>query len=359
MTTIFLICAAESEADACRIIDGQLDFPLTASGVRQAETLGRYFEDKPVSALYCSDLRRAADTAELIQENTDCKAVHTETLREIAAGAWEGALFGNLAYEEPRKLEAVQLFDPYWRVPDAESVSDAAGRLRNAILSCASAHPDSTIAIVSHKYVVGALLNTLSGDSANKPAGLSPCAIAVLRSDGSELLVDQVTDGPALLISVDPDSVPARTVPDFDTDACCYLLREIEYGDTFVEAIQAVWGESGEDRPFDSDILMNDASRRTTYMGFVEQTPACFLQTGPLPGWITLLVVHPGCRNLGVGAQMIGLAAMNARSGGADRLSILLPPGNPCRSFFEHHGFVSEGFTDDGRELLTKQLLLI
>ena len=356
MTTIYLICAAESEDAIFRIAGGQRDYSLTSYGLIQAKTLRAFFARHQVSAVCSSPQKSALDTAGAIWDQTGITPVCSESLREISTGIWEGAMWGNLAYEEPRKVEAFRSYDPFWRIPEAESFPEAVSRLQEALLSFAAAHPEDVIAAVTHRHIAGALLNHLLPDGHQKLPVPSPCTVAVLQADGGNLQTVSVTDGQDLLSSIDPASVRQRTVPDFDTDACCYLLREIEYGDTFVEAIQSVWEESGENRHFDRNTLINDASRKTTYIGFVEQTPACFLQTGPLPGWITLLVVHPGCRNLGVGAQMIGLAAMNARNSGSDSLSILLPPDNPHRSFFEHHGFMSEGFTDDGRELMTKHL---
>jgi GNAT superfamily N-acetyltransferase len=133
-------------------------------------------------------------------------------------------------------------------------------------------------------------------------------------------------------------------------------LPWLEYGEAMAEAVECVWQEAGEDRQFDKNILLEDAAVLPTIIGFVEYEPAGFLQFGMEPGRIALLCTHPGCRQAGLGAQLIGQAVIAARANGADRLYIALPEKNPYRQFFRDNGFTSAGQTQGGREIFEKHI---
>ena len=130
----------------------------------------------------------------------------------------------------------------------------------------------------------------------------------------------------------------------------------MEYGAGMADAVECVWEEAGEDRPFDKDILLLDASFRTTIVGFLRYEPAGYLQLGMQPGRISLICAHPGCRRAGLGTQLIGQAIMLARASGCPSLSVSLSLSNPHREFFIANGFTPEGEQQEGREILVKDI---
>jgi len=69
---------------------GQTDVPLDDTGRRQARALAGYLADKPIRAIYASDLRRAHETAQIVTERHSCSVQADPRLREISFGRWEG-----------------------------------------------------------------------------------------------------------------------------------------------------------------------------------------------------------------------------------------------------------------------------
>lgn len=69
---------------------GQIDTDLDPSGVEQAAAAAPYLAAEEPSAIYCSDLVRAARTADALATQTGLRPVPDRRLRETSLGSWEG-----------------------------------------------------------------------------------------------------------------------------------------------------------------------------------------------------------------------------------------------------------------------------
>ncbi|NLJ40587.1 MAG: histidine phosphatase family protein [Clostridiales bacterium] len=88
---LYLIRHGETEWNSLGKTQGQKDISLNNSGVWQAERLGkRLKEQKAIDKIYCSDLSRAKETAEIIGRDLKLDPIPHETLREVSFGKWEG-----------------------------------------------------------------------------------------------------------------------------------------------------------------------------------------------------------------------------------------------------------------------------
>ncbi|KAF8785880.1 uncharacterized protein LOC129958900 isoform X1 [Argiope bruennichi] len=91
-----LIRHGETAHNKDNVIQGQMDVPLSQTGIRQAELLGFHLQYQQYSHVYASDLTRAMQTAEsIIRQNKSYKAslLHDRRLRERKFGAVEGKSF--------------------------------------------------------------------------------------------------------------------------------------------------------------------------------------------------------------------------------------------------------------------------
>lgn len=80
----------ETEAGTRHCFVGVSDSPLTEKGQQQASLLGDLLQKEKVTLLYCSPLRRAQKTAEIVAEKIQVVPILIDDLREISYGAWEG-----------------------------------------------------------------------------------------------------------------------------------------------------------------------------------------------------------------------------------------------------------------------------
>ena len=148
MTTLYFVRHGQSEANVHRVFAGSLDAPLTTLGREQAACTAAYLADKPISAVYASDLQRAADTGSAISSVKAIPLHTTRQLREIRAGSWEGKCFDELQNDAAYQvwLHTIGLA----QCTDGESVAQLQQRIKAVVEDIVRAHPDEHICIATH-----------------------------------------------------------------------------------------------------------------------------------------------------------------------------------------------------------------
>ena len=90
MNTLYLIRHGENPANITKEFSHRLvDYSLTPKGVLQAQQTGAYFTSRQIDAIYCSPLKRAIETAEIIGQAIGVQPVIFEEFREVNVGALE------------------------------------------------------------------------------------------------------------------------------------------------------------------------------------------------------------------------------------------------------------------------------
>jgi probable phosphoglycerate mutase len=120
--------AIQSPVDPKRFI-GQLDLPLNGEGFLQAERLAEALQDMPLSAVFCSDLKRSVETAQIIAKPHHISYVPRRDLREISLGRWEGLTFDEVRRQHPEQFRARGLDIVHFHPPEGESFLDCTFRV--------------------------------------------------------------------------------------------------------------------------------------------------------------------------------------------------------------------------------------
>lgn len=136
-TELYLVRHGETAWNRAGRLQGSRDLPLNEVGRRQAEALAELLRPRTISAVFCSPLRRARQTAERILAGRDVPLQILPELAEMRCGAWEGLDAAERERRYPRVFEEWRE-DP-WRaaIPDGEPLEqlhDRAGRALGAIL---------------------------------------------------------------------------------------------------------------------------------------------------------------------------------------------------------------------------------
>jgi probable phosphoglycerate mutase len=140
----------ETEWNRDARIQGHLDIGLNARGHRQAELAAQALEGESLEAVYCSDLRRAADTAWPLARARGLEPVALSTLRERAFGPFEGLTFHDIRERFPEEAERWRNRDPHWTPAGGESLTAFRARALAAVEALALQHMGQGIAIVAH-----------------------------------------------------------------------------------------------------------------------------------------------------------------------------------------------------------------
>lgn len=131
---------------------------LNTTGRAQALAAAGLLTETQIKAIYCSDLLRARQTAELIAASFGLKITVEARLREINLGIWEGMLSDEIERLYPQEL-AERARDPlHAYAPQGESPLEVAERVIPAVNEIAHRHPDDSVLIVSHGVALGAII---------------------------------------------------------------------------------------------------------------------------------------------------------------------------------------------------------
>ena len=141
---LLLLRHGQSEWNVLGKWQGAADPGLTANGYRQAAHAAAALpRHGPFHAVWCSDLQRAATTADLIAAELGLgRAERHPGLREAGLGPWEGLTEREIEQQWPGYLRA------YRRPPGAEDHDVVLSRLTHSITHIARAIPAGGNAVV-------------------------------------------------------------------------------------------------------------------------------------------------------------------------------------------------------------------
>lgn len=144
----------QSTANAQGWLAGTIDAPLTDLGREQAHTCREQLTSLDFERAYCSDLRRAAETARLILAGTDVPLIQTPSLRERDLGRWNGV--DSAALEQTGRMRRLEQWEG--RPPGGESLRDVASRALDWLQRQTTEGP---VLIVAHGALMRAVLGLL------------------------------------------------------------------------------------------------------------------------------------------------------------------------------------------------------
>ena len=131
---------------------------LTPEGRRQAHALGESLRDRRIASIWCSDMTRAVQTAEIAAGVLGGLPVTVRReLREFAVGDLAGRPLTDL----DRTFAAWVDGDLSGGCPGAETGEDVLHRLRSELESAADEHRGETVLVVSHGGAIGVTLPRL------------------------------------------------------------------------------------------------------------------------------------------------------------------------------------------------------
>jgi broad specificity phosphatase PhoE len=165
---LVLIRHGQSTANATGVWQGQVEFPLSEEGRRQARLTGRALAGESLDGIYSSPLSRAFETAEIISREASFpgSVIAVEGLMERRGGLLEGT---TLAEREARYPELMKKFlsipeEERWVVVGAETDEEVLVRFVLSISEIRARHPaGARMVVVSHGGAMRAFLRDRFG----------------------------------------------------------------------------------------------------------------------------------------------------------------------------------------------------
>ena len=125
-----------------KISSGWSDAELSDAGVKKSIELRDKVKDKKFDVVFCSDLKRATDSAKLAFEGA-APIVPDKRLRECSYGKYNG---------KPSSIvEPMQEAHVTERFPEGESYEDVKARIADFLEFLKQNYDDKSVAIVAHK----------------------------------------------------------------------------------------------------------------------------------------------------------------------------------------------------------------
>ena len=153
MIKIYIARHGETTWNAEGRIQGWSDPELSPLGYSQSLALLEHLKDRPLRAIYSSQLQRSYLTAEPIAKYLGLPILRQTELKEIGFGILEGKnLF---QFDEELKQEWNRFKDDRfsYRIPGAENYADVANRLKPFMERVLNQHEGEGILIVGHRVV--------------------------------------------------------------------------------------------------------------------------------------------------------------------------------------------------------------
>ena len=169
---VFLVRHGETDYNVQRRWQGILPIGLNNTGRSQAQALADHFQARniPIGEVYCSDLPRALETAQIIARPYELDVQLDERLREINVGIFQGLIGNEVSEKYPKEFAAWKTGDMDYVVPQGESRFQLQQRVGSAYFEIIEKANSENVVIVSHGGTLRFLLRRLfESDSSGFP----------------------------------------------------------------------------------------------------------------------------------------------------------------------------------------------
>jgi len=174
-------------AEGAGRIVGHKNVPLSPRGREELGWIGEKCLRHPVRAIYCSDLRRARETAEAIARHFGLPVEIRAELREIHFGEWEGLTWNQIRRRHPRLAAQWMERFPLQPIPGGEPLRDFQRRIALAVGDIIAANAGRCVLVVTHAGVIRFTLGRALGLPARR-------VFQLVQDPGAMNIIDYAPD---------------------------------------------------------------------------------------------------------------------------------------------------------------------
>ncbi len=163
MSTILIARHGETLLKSSLRYWGHTDVELSELGIKQAKRLRDLLATEKIDAIYCSDLRRASTTAEIVASKNGAEVIVSPELREVCFGEIEGLTFEEVRQRYPEVVKSWMEGGIDLQYPGGESLAEVSERASDFASRLRTLPSGQTILIVAHSGFLRLLICHLLG----------------------------------------------------------------------------------------------------------------------------------------------------------------------------------------------------
>lgn len=173
ITDFTVIRHGQTSANALHIIQGQSNTQLDETGRMQARCAAERLKDTFFDLVFCSDLDRTKETAQILLTRARAdRVICVPALREWDLGELEGVSIAEARAKYPTLFTGSDGLDPDLQIKDGESRRDLYNRVAGFLEETAAVHAGKKILLVTHAGPLRAMFRVVAGGPL--PHTLSP-----------------------------------------------------------------------------------------------------------------------------------------------------------------------------------------
>lgn len=191
---LILIRHGETLWNKERRVQGTTDIELSATGIEQARKLALSLADASIGEIHASPLKRARQTAEIINGFHGRKIEIHHELMEMNMGDFEGRTFTELMAREKEFLHRWITDPASVQMPLGESLAELQSRAWRPIEKLIAAGQDALV--VSHNFTIATILCRLRKISLSefRSTCVDNASLTQIRIEDAEVRIEAIND---------------------------------------------------------------------------------------------------------------------------------------------------------------------
>jgi broad specificity phosphatase PhoE len=165
---LYFIRHCQSEGNANEILASRMDFPLSAEGHKQAQSIAAaFYQNYTVDTIISSPLQRAGQTAGYFAGLYNIEAEYNDKLMEHDLGIFTGMSYGEIKTRDDYEHDRGSRWN--WRPENGESYKDVYTRIEDFFKELYARDDNRTTLVVSHAVTMRMVQTFLTKSAPSYP----------------------------------------------------------------------------------------------------------------------------------------------------------------------------------------------
>ena len=159
---IIFLRHAQAKNNVKRILAGRKEgFPLTQTGLQQAEKIAKFLKPLEISAIYSSPIERALSTAKLAAKSLNLDIKIDSRLTEIEMGMFSGMFYEDMFAKYGNVFLKFYQDNQIIEQNGVETFSNVKKRVLDIVNYCSKEHKGQNVLLVTHMDPIKAMISTI------------------------------------------------------------------------------------------------------------------------------------------------------------------------------------------------------